>query len=121
MTGKIRKATDQVLDLFQVLTDDGAAKFCWISSAGQFYGALGNVVVPFVTVESDSSATAEANQTAIMDAIEAAIPGTIVRLPNQTFYTKQLTLGPANCRVTLEGGPNTLMINNYGGDDPPRV
>src|SRR5262245_15327714 len=100
----VKRQSGQSQDLQQWLKEDNGV-LARVDKNGQLFGNLGGILAPVITVNTDYDADeAAANAAAIEAALDAAPPGAIVRLPDDTFWTNQVTITAARSRVTIEGG-----------------
>jgi hypothetical protein len=123
MSVRIDRASGQTVEL-ERYRDESGNVLAGVDANGRFFGDASRmtlIAVPNVTVDEPSAATTNAQ--AIQTAIDGAAPGTTVRLPNDKFYCNQINITGANSGITIEGGPNTLIINRTGqqADVPPIV
>jgi hypothetical protein len=115
MRVSVKRRNGQNQDLQQWLKEDDSV-LARVDKDGRFLGNLGGIIAPAITV--NSQAAAADNAAAIQAALDAAPPGAIVLLPNDTVYTFQVNVTPANSGVTIAGGPKTVLINLAGGIFP---
>ena len=118
---RVRRGPNQSSDISQFQDNTGTTK-SGVDVNGNLFGdarRLAGIIAPEITTGQQSAAAA--NAAAIQAALDSATPGSVIRLPNDKFYCNQINITGANSGITIEGGPNTLIINSAGGPLNERV
>jgi hypothetical protein len=109
---EITRGPDQTNPLID-MRDEAEEELAGVFANGRYFGdasLMTGIAFPRGIVEDDEGARTT-NAAKIQAAIDAAGPGTTIRLPNFRFYCDQLNIPPGKPGIIIEGGGQTLIIN----------